>query len=174
MKNWTKVALVGIFLWLPGCVSTTGEIQGNRFVMSHNFTVEVLDSDWEVIRQQTMDDMGIHRESSVFEVAFKHKKSNGFIGINSMVMDAVDQARPLEVHAEETVARLGMKLSQEIIKINNKDAMQLVCSGTYMTKHIFVKNGNMAYELVYQNTKTYFDQYLPVFDQFVRTFVPNN
>ena len=174
MKIWIKMALMFFLISISGCVSTTGEIQGNRFVMSRNFSVGVLDSDWEIIRQQTSDDMGIHRESSVFEVAFKHKKSNGFIGINSMVMDAVDQARPLEVHAEETVARLGMKLSQDMIKINNTDAMQLVCSGTYMTKLIYLKNGNVAYELVYQNTKTYFDQYLPVFDQFVKTFAPSN
>jgi hypothetical protein len=160
-----------LFLSLPGCLVTTGEIRGNKFFVQDDFTVDLPNSEWEVVRQQVFVDLGIRRPNSVFEVSFNHKKSNGFIGVNSMKMTEVDQARSLEVHADGAVTSMsGIKLSQRMIKVDGIDAIEVVISGKYMRKYIFLKKGSAGYELIYMNTPAYFDQYLGDFDTFVGSF----
>lgn len=156
-----------VFL-LQGCAGTTGAIRGNQFYLEGNFAVDLLNEDWEIVRQKY--DLGI--ASSPFEIAFVHKKSNGEIGINSFKLDEVFKARSLEVVADEAVARWsGIKLSQKFIKISGNDAVEIVISGHYMVKLIFLKKKDSGYWLLYKNTPTYFDEYLEVFDKFVKKFI---
>lgn len=165
--------LLGLFalLFLHGCLVTTGEIKENRFFIENDFSVDLLDNSWEVVRQQVRVDLGIRRSNTVYEISFRHKNSNGTIGVNSFELDNVGNARSIDIHADDAVARWGgIKLSQKMIKIDRIDAVELVISGKYMVKYIFFKKGGKGYELVYINTPTYFDEYLGVFEKFIGTF----
>jgi hypothetical protein len=169
--NRFRLAIFLILLFLAGCFVTTGEIRNNKFFVENEFTVDLLGSEWEVVRQQVFVDIGIRQPNTVYEISFEHKKSNGFIGVNFLELDEVNRARSLEVHADEAVSTSSaMKLSQKLIKIDGIDAIEVVVSGKYMMKYIFMKKDAKGYELVYRNTPAYFDQYLGDFDKFVGTF----
>ncbi|MBI4686378.1 MAG: hypothetical protein HY756_01120 [Nitrospirae bacterium] len=158
-------------LFLTACVTTTGEIKGNQFYLENYFNITLLDSDWEVVRQQTWVQYGVKKSNTMYEISFRHKKSNGIIGVNSYWLDEVGKTQSLDIHANEAVAEFGgMKLSQKIIKVDGIDAVELVISGNYMFKYIFLKKGDKGYGIIYRNTPAYFDEYLSVFDKFVGTF----
>lgn len=172
MKTKHIIMIFFLLIAVTGCLTTTGEIQGNHFLVSKDFQIDLLDSEWEPVRQQVFTDIGIRRENMPSEIVFRHKKSNGVIGVNSMELDTVAQERPLEVHAENALVNHGeMKLSEKVLTVAGFDAIELVISGKYMTKYIFLKSGQKGYEIYYKNTPTYFDQYLDAFDRFVQTFV---
>lgn len=158
-------------LLLTGCAititttgTTTGEIKGNTFYLKNNFSVDLLDDDWEVVRQRG--------GYPVDEISFLHKKSNGRIRVNFVELNEIEQKRPLDVIADAIVADKGvLKLSQKMIKIDGIDAIEFVLSGgNYMHKYILLKKDKSAYEIQYTNTATYFDEYLGVFDKFVSSF----
>jgi hypothetical protein len=164
--------LLLLALLMSGCLITTGAIQGDRFSVAQDFSVQMLDGDWEPVRQNSwLDRNYIRRWNTSYAISFQHKKSNGFIGVRSYDMDEVGQARSLEVWADSIVAGSGgLKLSQKMIKVDGMDAIELVISGNYMNKCIALKKGKKAYLLLYSNYPTYFDEYLGVFDKFVGTF----
>ncbi len=171
MKGLSLLTTLFFVVFLSGCFSTTGEIRGKMFYLEHDFTAALVDDDWQVIQQEKGVRYGAPYVSSVYEISFNHKKSNGMIGVNSFILSEVGQARSLEIHAEDAIARWeGIKLSQRMIKVDGIEAIEVVMSGKYMAKYIFLKKGQNGYEIVYTNTPTYFDEYLSVFDKFVETF----
>lgn len=168
LKLFWILLLVGV---LSSCLVTTGEIKDKRFFIENDYAVDILDSDWEVERQEVFVDGNYRRENSPFDIAFQHKKSNGVIGVGSFDLDNVMKDRSLEVHAEEIVAQLeGIKLSERNIAIDGVDAIELIVSGNYMVKYIYLKTKDRGYFFLYRNTPTYFDDYLGTFDGFVKTF----
>lgn len=164
-----RMIMIGLLLpFLTGCV--VGEIRDHSFYLKNDFTVQLLDEDWQVIRQ-TKDPLNPKIQSSRDKIAFAHKKSNGYISANSFMLSDISQARPLSVHVDAAVANWrGMKLSEQQTKIDGVDAVEVVISSSRMVKWVFMKKGNWGYELVYSNTPAYFDEYLGVFDKFVETF----
>jgi hypothetical protein len=164
-----------LLLLLAGCVTTTGDIKENRFNVENDFSVGLLDSDWEVTRQKVnplvQPNAAFPRENTPWQISFSHKKSNGFVAIRSYELNEVGQARPLDVWADGLVASSGgLKLSERSVKIDGSDAVELVISGQYMSKQVLLKKGKKAYRIVYSNSPSYFDQYLGVFDTFVESF----
>ncbi len=171
MNFFKKLGIIIIIGLLTGCLVTTGDIRDNRFFVEDDYAIDLLDSDWEVERQKVLVDGSYRRESSPFDIAFQHKKSNGVIGVGSMDLDNVMKDRSLEVHAEDMVAQFqGIKLSERKITIDGVDAIELIISGNYMIKYIYLKTNDRGYFLLYRNTPTYFDEYLGTFDTFVETF----
>ncbi len=170
MHSFKFVWLVILLLTILGCTTTTGMIQDNRFSVEQDFSVALLDSDWQVGRQTVFRDGIITRQNTQWPISFSHKNSNGFVGVRSFQMNEVGQARSLEVWADNMVANSGgLKLSQKSVKIDGNEAIELVISGTYMAKQIFLKKGDKGFFIVYSNSPAYFDQYLDVFDKFVET-----
>jgi len=172
MRSFACSSLAVFLLLLAGCASTTGEIRDNRFYVAQGFSVDLLNDEWQVTRQ-TVNPMNApsFRVNTPWQISFSHKNSNGFIGVTSFMMNELGQARSLDVWADNLVANSGgMKLSQKNVKIDGIDAIELVTSGKYMVKQVFLKKEKKAYRMVYSNSPTYFDQYLGVFDKFVETF----
>lgn len=160
-------------LLLTGCaIITTGEIKGNTFYLKNNFSVDLLDDDWEVVRQKLVADPQTVRQNTINEIAFLHKKSNGWIRVNFYELNEIGQKRPLDVLADAAVAQPGvMILFKKMTKIDGVDAVEFVVSeGNFMHKYIILKKDESAYEIEYKNTSTYFDEYLGVFDKFVSSF----
>jgi hypothetical protein len=161
------IAGLTLFL-LTGCV--VGEIRDNSFYLKNDFTIQLLNEDWKVIRQ-TRASLNPSVVYSRDKIAFAHKKSNGYVSINSFILSDVSQARPLSVHVDAAVAYWrGMKLSEKQTQIDGIDAVEVIISSSRMIKWVFMKKGDRGYELVYSNTPAYFDEYLGVFDKFVETF----
>ncbi len=172
MRLFAASSLVVFLLLLTGCASTTGEIRENRFYVAQDFSVGLLNDEWQMTRQ-TVNHLNApsFRENTPWPISFSHKNSNGFIGVRSYTLNELGQARSLEVWADSLVANSGgMKLSQRNVKIDGNDAIELVTSGQYMMKQVFLKKGKKAYRMVYSNSPAYFDQHLGVFDTFVETF----
>jgi hypothetical protein len=168
MQNMRILAVCLAFVCLTGCV--VGEISNGIFYLEDDFSVHLLDDDWQVIRQ-TRAPLNPNVVYSRDEIAFEHKKSNGFISVNSFALSDIDQSRTLSIHADAAVASArGMKLSEKQTKIDGIDAVEVIISGARMVKWVFMKKGEKGYRLMYSNTPAYFDQYLGVFDKFVETF----
>jgi hypothetical protein len=172
----STISLLGFCLLVcAGCISTTGEIKENRFYLTQDFSVELLNDEWQITRQQVnhmiQPNAPIARENTPWPISFSHRKSNGFIAARSYELTEVGQARSLEVWADAIVANSGgVKLSERTIKVNENEALELVISGSYMMKQVLLKKENKAYRIVYTNSPAYFDQSLNVFDRFVETF----
>jgi len=164
-----RILVVGLAIaCFTGCV--VGEIRDNSFYLQDDFTVQLLNEDWQVIRQ-TRAPLNPRVVYSRDKIAFSHKKSNGFISVNSFALSDIDQARALSIHADAAVASWrGMKLSENLTKIDGIDAVEVVISGARMVKWVFMKKDAQGYRLMYSNTPAYFDEYLGVFDKFVETF----
>jgi hypothetical protein len=175
MRLYAFSSLVVFLLLLIGCVSTTGDIRGDRFYVAQDFSVGVLNDEWEVTRQKVNHMIAanapIPRENTQWPISFSHKNSNGFIAARSYELNELGQARSLEVWADSIVAGSGgIKLSQRTIKVDGNDALELVTSGQYMMKQVILKKRKKFYKIVYSNSPAYFDQQLAVFDGFVGTF----
>jgi hypothetical protein len=128
-----------LLLLLAGCVKTTGDIKENRFNVENDFSVGLLDNDWEVVHQKVnplvQPNAAVQRENTPWQISFSHKKSNGFVGAGSWELNEVGQALPLDVWADGLVANSGgLKLSERSVKIDGNDAIELVISGKYMSK----------------------------------------
>jgi hypothetical protein len=168
MKNIRISFFCFALFCLAGCV--VGEITGDRFYLKSDFTVKLLNEDWQVIRQKR-EPLNPAVTNSAIKIAFVHKKSNGYIGAESFVLNDVDQARSLRVHADAVVASWHATiLSEKETKIDGIDAIEVVMSNSRIIKWVFMKKGNHAYALLYYNTPKYFDEYLDVFDEFVESF----
>lgn len=168
MKSIRMMIVLLALLFNVGCV--VGEIKNNAFYLRNNFTVQLLNDDWQVIRQ-TIDPFFPNRVNTHDKIAFAHKKSNGYISVTSMILGDIDQARPLSIHADAAVAGWrGLKLSEKQTKIDGVDAVEVVISGAYMVKWVFMKKGVKGYRLTYSNTPAYFDEHLGVFDKLVESF----
>ena len=175
MRSFTFSSLGILLLLLSGCISTTGEIRESRFYLDQDFSVGLLNSDWEMTRQKVnrlvQPNAPIARESTPWPISFSHKKSNGFIAAKSYALTELGQARSLEVWADSIVAGSGgLKLAERSVRIDGSDALEIVISGQYMTKQVILKKGKKSYRLVYSNSPAYFDENLGVFDEFVGSF----
>lgn len=168
MRNYGISFFCLALLCLTGCA--VGEITGDSFYLEKDFTVKLLNDDWQVIRQ-TRAPLNPAVKYSPFKISFAHKKSNGYIAADSFEMNEVSQARSLRVHADNVVAQWrATKLSEKETKIDGIDAIEVVMSNERIIKWVFMKKDKIAYVLMYNNTSKYFDEYLEVFDKFVESF----
>jgi len=168
MQNIRILFVCLAFVCFTGCV--VGQIRNDMFYLEDEFSVHLLDNDWKVIRQ-TRAPLNPNVVYSRDRIGFAHKKSNGYISVNSFVLSDIDQSRTLSIHADAAVASWhGMKLSEKQTKIDGIDAVEVIISGARMVKWVFMKKDEKGYRLMYSNTPAYFDEYLGVFDKFVETF----
>jgi hypothetical protein len=173
--RFVKVGLTFcILILMIGCIKTVGEIKDNKFFYEDNFSVDLLDDEWQVLRQQMRQADPLFpqiqpaRYSSSYQIRFAHKKSNGFIGVDATPLTEVGKQRSLDVLVDAVVSKLeGVKLSQKKIMIGGIEAVEVVQSSKEMMKVIIFKTSEMVYYVVYTNTPSFFDTYLPIFDKFM-------
>ena len=109
------------------------------------------------------------------EISFYHKKSNGWISVNSFSIDKEYRERPTVAQVESFLwANREKTVNQKAIKVNEQDAVWLETEdekGYYKAINVYVRlTDEYGCWITYGNTLSFFSEFLPLFEEFLQNF----
>ncbi|UCF80835.1 MAG: hypothetical protein JSV08_10110 [Acidobacteriota bacterium] len=166
-----KQLIVGIGVLLIGALQSWAgvSIEDDSFMKKGLFQGKMLGDDWS--HKKGGGAFSVRNA----EITFYHKKSNGWISVNSFSIDEDYREKPVEANVENFLwINREIELSRKSITVDGHNVIWLEAEDEkkyYKAVNVYVRlSDEYACWITYGNTPSFFSEFLSVFEGFLQDF----
>lgn len=167
--NKTCLIASAVILLGATCTSAGVSVAGDTFNKKNVFQGQLMGVEW------SYKEGGGTFSGRNAEITFYHRKSNGWVAVNSFALDVDDRLKPTQAMVESYLwVNREKEVSRKTIQVDGKEAVWIEAEderGYYKAINVYIRlSSGHACWITYGNTSSFFTDQIPAFEEFLGTF----